>query len=55
MFWLLGMSIGVAFGEGLSVALNNILILPIAMAAGMLTGAIVGMIYIKINHHDRND
>lgn len=48
IFYLLGLSCGSVFGSGLSVAMNNILIFPIGIAGGMIAGALIGMIYIKI-------
>ena len=48
IFYLLGLSCGSVFGSGLSVAMNNILIFPIGIAGGMIAGALIGLIYIKI-------
>jgi len=43
LFFIMGITCGSVFGLGLSVALKNILFLPIFISIGTIFGALIGL------------
>jgi len=52
LFFIMGISCGSVFGLGLSVALKNILLLPIFISTGTVLGVLMGLVVKKSK--DRN-